>query len=124
LDESSLKPREIIQPTCRVLADYRVSYPDPLVVSAGDELSVGKKDPEYPGWVWCTNSSGKGGWLPDDCIELAGENARYDYAATELSATVGEELVMSKEKSGWAWCTNRNGESGWLPLANLATGEL
>jgi len=24
---------------------------------------------------------------------------------------------MSREKSGWAWCTN--GQSGWLPVANL-----
>jgi hypothetical protein len=63
----------------------------------------------------------KGGWVPDDCIELVGESARarYDYAATELAATVGEELVVTKEKGGWALCTNGSGQSGWLPLANL-----
>ena len=37
---------------------------------------------------------------------------------------MGEELVMSKEKSGWAWCTNGNGESGWLTLANLEMEKL
>ena len=121
-----MKPKEVTQTTCRAIAAYRISYPDPLIVRAGDELNVGKEDPEYPGWVWCTDIDGKGGWVPDDCIELAGENARarYDYAATELSATVGEELVMNKEKSGWAWCTNRKGQSGWLPLANVAKGKL
>ena len=121
-----MKPKEITRTTYRVLYDYQISYPDPLVVRAGDELIVGKEDPEYPGWIWCTDSNGKGGWVPDDCIELAVENARarYDYAATELAATMGEELVMSKQKSGWAWCTNGNGESGWLPLANLEMEKL
>jgi hypothetical protein len=105
----------------RVVADYKVAYPDPLVVRAGEVLNVGKEDPDYPGWVWCEDRKGKGGWVPDDCLELVGESAkaRYDYAATELAATVGEELVVTKEKGGWAWCTNENCQSGWLPLANL-----
>ncbi len=32
---------------------------------------------------------------------------------------MGEELVVTDEKGGWALCTNRSGQSGWLPLANL-----
>ncbi len=107
--------------TRRVVADYQVAYPDPLVVRAGDVLSVGKEDSDYPGWVWCEDRNGKGGWVPDDCIELVGKfaRARYDYAATELAATVGQELVVTREKRGWALCTNESGQSGWLPLANL-----
>ena len=90
----------------RAVTDYQVAYPDPLVVRAGDVLNVGNEDADYPGWVWC---EGKGGWVPDDCIELGGESARarYDYAATELAATVGEELVVTKEKGGWGLCTKR-----------------
>jgi len=107
--------------TRRVVADYTVSYPDPLVVRAGDLLNVGNEDADFPGWVWCEDRNGKGGWVPDDCIELGGERARarYDYAATELAATVGEELVVTKEKGGWALCINESGQRGWLPLANL-----
>jgi uncharacterized protein YgiM (DUF1202 family) len=111
--------------TYRAIADYQVAYPDPLVVRAGEALVVGKEDPEYPGWVWCKDSTGKGWWFPDDCIERAEGNyrARYDYAATELSATAGEELIMINKKGGWALCTNGRGQSGWLPVANLVSSE-
>jgi hypothetical protein len=43
----------------RVVADYKVAYPDPLVVRAGDVLNVGKEDPDYPGWVWCEDRNNK-----------------------------------------------------------------
>ena len=33
------------QQTCRVITDYRAAYPDPIIVSAGDELIVGEGDP-------------------------------------------------------------------------------
>ena len=105
----------------RVVADYRVAYPDPLVVRAGEELRVGEEDTDYRGWAWCTNLSGKGGWFPLNNIEWAGRvgRARDAYEATELSANAGDELVMSREESGWAWCTNRDGRSGWIPVAHL-----
>jgi len=121
MSEGKLEQPKSTQTTCRVLEDYQAAYPEPIVVRAGEGLVVGKEDPEYPGWIWCTDKKGKGGWVPDDCIERTGGSAkaRYDYAATELSATAGEELIMTKEKDGWAWCFNRSGQSGWLPVANL-----
>ena len=84
-------------------------------------MHVGKEDDEYRGWVWCTNQKGKGGWVPINYIELTGGTgvARYDYEATELSANRDEVLTVSQEFSGWAWCTNHKGVSGWLPIANL-----
>jgi len=54
MSESSLRSSDDPQQTCRVVADYRAAYPDPIIVRAGDELIVGDGDPEYPGWVWCT----------------------------------------------------------------------
>jgi hypothetical protein len=44
---------------------------------------------------------------------------RRDYDATELSVEVGEKLTMGEEESGWAWCTNREGRRGWVPLEHL-----
>src|SRR6476620_5600684 len=57
------------QTTCRVLANYQAAYPDPIIVRAGEDLVAGKEDPDYPGWIWCTDRNGKGGWVPDDFIE-------------------------------------------------------
>lgn len=109
--------------TYRVISDYATAYPDPLIVYADENLAVGRRDDEYPGLVWCTDTSGKGGWMPEDCIEgtRAEATARYGYAATELSAQAGCQVTVSHEKNGWAWCTNTSGRGGWLPLAHLNT---
>ena len=42
----------------RVTLAYEVQYPDPLRVSAGDPVSVGREDPEFPGWKWCKGPEG------------------------------------------------------------------
>ena len=48
----------------RATADHQPSYPNPLVVSAGEEVAVGREDTEWVGWLWCTNAAGKSGWVP------------------------------------------------------------
>jgi diadenosine tetraphosphate (Ap4A) HIT family hydrolase len=71
--------------------------------------------------VWCTDRQGRGGWIPESFIEHHGDRGilRCDYDATELEAMAGEELTVENEQSGWLWCTNRKGESGWVPAENV-----
>jgi len=109
------------QQICRVIFAYQLAYPDPLVISAGEELTIGEKESEWSGWVWCTNQDGKSRWVPEKYVERKGDTgiACYDYEATELSVSVGEELIMGKEESGWIWCTNQEGQSGWVPADHV-----
>ena len=109
------------EPTCRVVGDYEAVYPDPIVMRAGETLSVGESDTEYASWVWCTGQGGKSGWVPEAYIEQSGDVgvALRDYAATELSVRVGETLTIGVEESGWIWATNSRGGSGWVPAANV-----
>jgi hypothetical protein len=106
---------------CRVVVDYQSAYPDPLTVKIGEKLSVGEHDARWPAFVWCTNGSGKSGWVPDQYLERRGEVwfARCNYDATELSAETGEELTVKDEAGGWLWCTNARGQSGWIPVDNI-----
>jgi uncharacterized protein YgiM (DUF1202 family) len=106
---------------CRVVVDYQAAYPDPLMVKMGEKLSVGEHDARWPAFVWCTNSSGKGGWVPEQFLERKGKIgfARCNYDAAELSAEAGEELTVQGEAGGWLWCTNERGQSGWIPVDNL-----
>lgn len=106
---------------CRVIAEYRSPYSDPVVFSAGEELTIGEKESGWSGWVWCTNRDGKSRWVPETYIERKGNFGvmHCDYEATELSVTVGEELVMGEEESDWIWCTNQKGKSGWVPADNV-----
>ena len=74
-------------------------------------------------WIWCTDQRGKSGWVPKDGIDFHANStigiARYDYAATELTVAVGDELVVEREESGWLWCTDQRGKSGWIPAAHV-----
>jgi uncharacterized protein YgiM (DUF1202 family) len=112
----------------QVVADYQGLYPDPLSVMAGEPLEVSERveywneNPDWI-WIWCTDQRGKSGWTPKDAIDFHTSSttgiARYDYAATELTVAVGDELVVEREESGWLWCTNRQGKSGWVPADHI-----
>ncbi len=125
MKEDNFKPEaeiEIDRPEiCRVVSDYQSAYPVPLVISAGEELTISEKESSWSGWVWCTNRDGKSRWVPERYVERKGNTciALYDYEATELSVSIGEELIMGKEENGWIWCTNREGRSGWVPAGSV-----
>ena len=100
---------------CRAVADYDTPFPNPLVVRAGEQLTVGKRESEWPGWIWCTTRQGHGGWVPESFVTRQGDacTLRRNYDATELSVRVGEELVVEGEESGWLWCA-----MPWLKLTS------
>jgi hypothetical protein len=105
----------------RAVTAYTRSYPDPIVMRAGDPLQAAQEDQEWPGWVWCTAADGRSGWVPVAYVDRQGDRAtaRRDYSAIELSVAPGDELVAVVEESGWIWATNAQGETGWVPLQNL-----
>ncbi len=107
----------------RVIADWQVKDSDPLILRAGEGVTLGQHDTEWPGWIWCINDAGKSGWVPEQYIEAHGSEgvARYDYTAVELAVNVGDELLVGQRLKGWAWCTNASGQSGWVPERNLET---
>ena len=105
----------------RVIADYRSAYRRPWVMRAGEQLSIGQRQSEWDGWIWCANQRGQARWVPEKYVQRKGDScvALCDYQAAELSVSVGEELIIDSEESGWIWCTNRQGRSGWVPAANV-----
>ena len=60
----------------RVVERHDASFPYSMVVKEGDEVEVGREDPEMPGWLWCTNAEGISGWVPDVYIRVEGEKGR------------------------------------------------
>jgi hypothetical protein len=112
-----------------VIKDYQTQYPDPLIVSAGDTLEISKEEPwdDNPAWIWlwCSNQQGRSGWVPQNYLERSKNQGtmRFDYSTQELTVAVGEILTSTKEAAGWAWCTNQQGKSGWVPLSYLTHTE-
>jgi uncharacterized protein YgiM (DUF1202 family) len=107
----------------KVTKSHQQSYADPITMRAGDTVEISGKEDNWNGWVWiwCTNQQGKSGWVPKSYVELSGSTgrARCDYDAIELSVSVGEEVLIEKEESGWVWCINRDGKRGWVPVENI-----
>ena len=113
-----------------VMADYQAAYPDPICVSIGETFQVSEKanvwnsNPDWI-WIWCTDQRGKQGWVPKKVITFNSDGttgtARSTYTARELTVAVGEELVAHQDESGWLWCTNQQGKSGWVPLDHLTS---
>ena len=106
----------------RVIAGYRAPYPDPIRVKVGDEVAVDlEKKTEIQGWVWCTNSVGKSGWVPTKYIEVMENRGKMlcDYNAIELTVHVGEILTAHKEESNFYWVMNQAGQQGWVPAENV-----
>jgi hypothetical protein len=48
--------------------------------------------------------------------------ALRDYEATELPARAGQVVTLGTRESGWIWCTDELGRSGWLPAEHLDLG--
>lgn len=106
----------------RVVTDYRAPFPDPISAHAGDKVSIDESTKtDCPGWVWCTNQPGKGGWVPETYLDRQGDCGYLlcDYDAIELTVQVGEVLTCHKEESGFTWATNRAGQSGWVPSSHV-----
>jgi uncharacterized protein YcsI (UPF0317 family) len=110
----------------RVTSSYTATYPDPIVMRAGDPLTVGAFDVDWPAFVWCIAADGRSGWVPDRMI-ARGEGdqgtALADYSAAELTIAADEIVTIEAEEGGWMWVTDREGRSGWVPEGHLGPVE-
>jgi len=106
----------------RVIADYQAPYVDPIAVQAGDEVSIDDtKKTDLAGWVWCTNRTGKSGWVPEAYLEREGDvgRLRCTYDAVELTVQVGDMLTVHKAESDFLWVTDQTGRRGWVPSTHV-----
>ena len=101
-----------------VIANHTSNYPDPIHLTPGDPLVLGKTDDEYPGWIWVTTSSGQAGWAPEAYVHVHAKGqgeATTAYTSRELNTQLGEHLLCLQELNGWLWVENEQGDTGWVP---------
>jgi hypothetical protein len=102
---------------------WTVRYPDPVELAAGDQVTLGKQDSEYPGWIWGTSMpSGKSGWIPETYLAIDDDIgvARRGYTAREIAVEEGEIVLVLEELLGWCWVLRADGHQGWMPGGHLA----
>lgn len=105
-----------------VTKPYRQPYPDPIRVSAGERVSPDfAKTTDLPGWAWCTDARGRGGWTPLKWLERDGDGWRitHDFNAIELDVDVGAVVTVHARLAGFYWLTTRDGRTGWVPCDHV-----
>lgn len=105
-----------------VLRDYLTQYTNPIRFVVGEIVTVGKRDTEWPDFVWTTTTDGNTGWAPIDWLQPLGgghASAVRDYSARELDADTGDSVTLLQTLGGWWWCRRGDGREGWIPETYL-----
>lgn len=108
--------------TFRVVKTHQTAYAAPLAFPQGERLRFERRESEWPGWLWCTDSASRAAWVPESWVQIEGDSCvlQRDYVATELPVEEGELVTVDLFESGWGWAARENGEQGWVPLENLS----
>ncbi|WP_172299287.1 SH3 domain-containing protein [Pseudoruegeria sp. HB172150] len=104
----------------RVARPWKQSYDPALRLRAGETVTVGAGDDEFPGWTWCENADGLGGWVPAEVLsttEPGPGQALHAFDTCELTVSPGDELDIQARQLGWALCRSSDGTTGWVPLS-------
>lgn len=101
----------------RVATAHRAPDREPIRCTAGDTMTLGERDTEWPEFIWAELEHGQGGWIPAALFAQAGDRAviTQDYDTRELEADPGDELRLHNWLADWWWAENANGTCGWIP---------
>ena len=105
----------------RVIKPHAPDSPDHLVVNRGERLTFERRPTHWEGWLFCTTSDSRTGWIPDSYVDIDGTHCtmRRDYNAIELTVEVGDTLTAEYEESGWVFAHTSDKRTGWVPLENI-----
>lgn len=98
------------------------NYPDPISFSPEDILITGRRDEEFPGWIWCQIANGNEGWAPLEFMRMTADNkaiAIQHYSAKELNTHKSETLETIQKLKAWILCRNQDGDEGRVPGKTL-----
>ncbi|MDB6073266.1 MAG: hypothetical protein JWO89_906 [Verrucomicrobiaceae bacterium] len=116
----------VMSNTFRANADYTVIDRAPLSLRKGQIVKPGRRDADWPGWVWVTSDDGRGSYVPEEILDASGDDLAtvvQAFEAHDLSVKKHEAVTSLREVRGWHWCRNGAGTEGWLPSYLLVAGE-
>jgi hypothetical protein len=105
-----------------VISGHDVPARPAIQISVGERVSIGRRSPDWPAFVFVTTAHGDG-WVPSRHLSEEGGVATVavEYDTTELPVAAGEtvEVLRRDDASGWWWCRNGAGTEGWIPVSAL-----
>ena len=102
----------------RLTANHRARYRNPIAVVAGEKVTLGIRDVDWPEFIWATDPRGRSGWIHQSF--LTGDIVARDYDARDLDGNAGDPVRLIELAGGWWWAENEINERGWLPERALA----
>lgn len=108
-----------------VIKAHTSNYPTPITLEKGEEVLLGRKseEGEWPNWIYCsTLDRSMEGWVPEQVLCSPHSHrslVKEQYNARELNVIIGSEVRGFKKLNGWIWCSDSEGEKGWLPESHL-----
>lgn len=117
------KDNEIERFDYLVVESWTATYPEPIQVAAGETIELDGRTDVWDGhtWLWAKSRDGKEGWVPDCIISETGPIAATEnYTAMELTCQEGQTLTAQRNLHGWVFCSNGEGQKGWVPKRNLS----
>ena len=110
----------------RIVRVIKAHSPDSssiLTMKVGETLQGERRVTEWSGWLWCTNTLGISGWVPEAYLSILPESGKYkairNYTSLELSVEIGQEVTILLEEASWGWARTNDGTNGWIPLDSL-----
>lgn len=99
-------------------SDHGIPERAPIRIEHGDRVEVGERDTTWPSFVFVTTGSGSG-WVPERHLNDDRPTATVlsSYNTRELPTSAGQRLTLLEDDaaSGWSWCMNAAGSTGWVP---------
>lgn len=98
----------------------------PLVINPGDALTVSDEQGSgtWPAFVLVGKGGTESGWVPRRYLKRQGREAvaLRHYDTTTLNPSRNEILTVIEAdvESGWLWCRDRTGRTGWFAINRLA----
>ncbi len=107
----------------RVTNEHKASFSYSMKAIEGDQVDVGREDPEMPGWFWCKDSKGVEMWVPSTHLKINQALGIFnqDYNSVELNAKVGDIVQYIGEALGWVECLDNMWRYGWIPKDKLVS---
>lgn len=106
----------------RAITAHTIPQRPPIHVVPGQRVRAGKRDGQWPAFVFVTASDGAG-WIPERYLDTSSAPAVVltGYDTTELATTAGEVLTLIErdDPGGWAWIRNAAGQEGWVPMSTV-----
>jgi hypothetical protein len=111
----------MVRPRFRVTETHKASFSYVMLAAPGDNVSVGREDPEMKGWFWCKDDEGVEMWVPSTHLNIKGSIGVFNqpYNSKEIDAKPGDIVQFLGETLGWVECLDKQWRYGWIERNKL-----